>query len=976
MKNFSFTIICLLSLFPLKLSAQNIIRPLPQSRLYEKTLAQEVSECTGTVEISIPLFDIEMRGLTIPVSLSYRTTGIKFRQYDGEVGAGWTLNVGGFRVLRSVFGKADESSPQYDPSMLASAEKTDFFRLNAYLGSVLFPSYLYEDYQSSIVNSYYSSSDSGPDLFTFILPTASGHFVIADRKTMSVDILEGSNELVDLGKTCIELKITDGKGNKCMFGGSTDYTECSDMENVTAWMLKTLETPRGDKAVFSYEKKYKASQHGGFHANTLDIKEAARVFPGSGDPEYLDDAVDYDIQPVAGADQYNEALLSHLETSDVSLDVERSENVVQKMTLKDRHSGKTIRQIMFSYSPRESEDGHLLLTEVKITGASGTASQVYKMDYYGAPACPAPDLWGYYTSSQKTGTQHNENVDKDFFIPQIFKEWNVLSGTNTGVVRKIKNLLCGGFAWWTDKEKVSNPPHWFSLKSIITPTGGKTKYSYERNEIRGADGKRIGCGGMRIHWIESDTDGGAGGYTTTFAYDGGEENIEISVRDYLEDYMVFTLENESTMMKDLSRANHHLRLLSQPRLPEMSDYAVRYRQVERVTEFSSSSEPTGFHVISTYDIPEQYGFAGKSSYAYVRIDECGDCVSERDPVTDFWPSMSPLLVSRKYINENYGGDTVRVEKYTYEDIPAKVYPGIRIFQKMFFNNYFQKTESLWYNASDCVSCYFDYFNYKIHGGTRRLKTAYIKEETVLKNETYQYDSQNRLSTIDAEFSQDGSDNATTSISYSSDIPFMRSRHILDEVTSTTLCRNDEMQVRKQTEFSLFPNGMCLPSGEKEFRLRDDSPVESISYDIYDQYGNPLQVHTLGGEYTVYLWSYNGRYPIAEIKNARLESVLQAVRDVYAVPWIEELSAMNMYSIRGLTQVGLIRQLQSHPLLKGSLITGYTYEPFIGITSVTDSSGKTRIFGYDELGQLTSESFRPYNTLIPLKEYKYNYVESH
>ena len=99
------------------LDAQEIIRPMPQSMIFEKFIDQEVSECSGTPEITIPLFNIELKGMTIPVFLAYHASGIKFRQYDGEVGAGWMLNIGGFRIIRTIFGKPDEKCDMYDDSM-------------------------------------------------------------------------------------------------------------------------------------------------------------------------------------------------------------------------------------------------------------------------------------------------------------------------------------------------------------------------------------------------------------------------------------------------------------------------------------------------------------------------------------------------------------------------------------------------------------------------------------------------------------------------------------------------------------------------------------------------------------------------------------------------------------------------------------------------------------------------------------------
>src|SRR5688572_200749 len=71
-----------------------VIPPSPVTHEYEKYINYNVSMYNGLPEISIPLYNIELKGLTIPVNLTYHASGVKFEQYSGEVGVGWTLNPG------------------------------------------------------------------------------------------------------------------------------------------------------------------------------------------------------------------------------------------------------------------------------------------------------------------------------------------------------------------------------------------------------------------------------------------------------------------------------------------------------------------------------------------------------------------------------------------------------------------------------------------------------------------------------------------------------------------------------------------------------------------------------------------------------------------------------------------------------------------------------------------------------------------
>jgi hypothetical protein len=53
-----------------------------------------VSEYTGIPDISIPLYQIEEDGVTVPVNLTYHAGGIRVSQEASWVGLGWDMNFG------------------------------------------------------------------------------------------------------------------------------------------------------------------------------------------------------------------------------------------------------------------------------------------------------------------------------------------------------------------------------------------------------------------------------------------------------------------------------------------------------------------------------------------------------------------------------------------------------------------------------------------------------------------------------------------------------------------------------------------------------------------------------------------------------------------------------------------------------------------------------------------------------------------
>ncbi len=109
-----------------------------------------VSGHTGRATVSVPLYQVAQRGVTLDVSLSYDTSGLLVSQLPGCVGHGWTLNAGGC-ITRTVNNIPDELVDSFvngcyfkscgqmpavgneDPSLLTGVEKDfmpDIFHFN------------------------------------------------------------------------------------------------------------------------------------------------------------------------------------------------------------------------------------------------------------------------------------------------------------------------------------------------------------------------------------------------------------------------------------------------------------------------------------------------------------------------------------------------------------------------------------------------------------------------------------------------------------------------------------------------------------------------------------------------------------------------------------------------------------------------------------------------------------------------------
>lgn len=83
-----------------------VIIPSPETAGFMKSGNVPVSTYTGTANISVPLFNIQDGPISLPISLSYNTSGIRVQEEATWVGLGFNLNTGG-QITRAIRGADD-----------------------------------------------------------------------------------------------------------------------------------------------------------------------------------------------------------------------------------------------------------------------------------------------------------------------------------------------------------------------------------------------------------------------------------------------------------------------------------------------------------------------------------------------------------------------------------------------------------------------------------------------------------------------------------------------------------------------------------------------------------------------------------------------------------------------------------------------------------------------------------------------------
>lgn len=133
-----------------------------------------------------------------------------------------------------------------------------------------------------------------------------------------------------------------------------------------------------------------------------------------------------------------------------------------------------------------------------------------------------------------------------------------------------------------------------------------------------------------------------------------------------------------------------------------------------------------------------------------------------------------------------------------------------------------------------------------------------------------------------------------------------------------------------------------------------------AYDNYDKYGNVVTLRGLYDNTTIYLWSYHGKYPIAEIKGSTYDKVKSALGGKPEL--LSEESEPNMKKME-----------QLRTLLPHAQITISAYKQQVGLKYISEPSGRISFFRFDDQGRLKQRFRRGDKGALQLMEYnKYHY----
>ncbi len=481
-----------------------------------------VSYYSGTPEISIPLYEIDVDGFKLPITLSYHASGIRVAQEASWVGLGWALNVGGTisRTIKnfddflngpdcdmdSNYGVTDNGIDDdhkfarkgfyYAPKLAYRLCKDNLYYPNTYKTVHTGESTSNRSFLTGIWHVY----DNEPDIFNYSLPSYSGKFIFDNDK--KVILLDKDHNLIfeptyNKDWNCTFFTVTDREGNKYIFkdvektqnyhqkgalnkNGTDLYRPIYDnnpnnfwshdveewneswpqraYKYVSCWCLSEIITNKNRHIYFTYEKE---DQY-------LPTQESC-------ERRVLDGVTDMGLSSYYQSKTVNEALrLKRIDCDfcHVTFSASDRSDIKTGKTYPSRKldcisvtncNGQHIKDITFDHdyfnSEKEGSDYDYVFMRLKLKSILDSS-------------IGQPHVFSYYEDNSMPAKNSN---NKDY--------WGYFNGGNYGAEYNVAAEVNG--VYHKGVNKAANPKYTatYSLKEIKYPTGGKESFEYETHDI-------------------------------------------------------------------------------------------------------------------------------------------------------------------------------------------------------------------------------------------------------------------------------------------------------------------------------------------------------------------------------------------------------------------------------------------------------------------------------------------------------------
>lgn len=416
-----------------------------------------------------------------------------------------------------------------------------------------------------------------------------------------------------------------------------------------------------------------------------------------------------------------------------------------------------------------------------------------------------------------------------------------------------------------------------------------------------------------------------------------------------------------------------------------------------VCTYKNDSGSEGFHIhnynvhrlkIPATDVSAFYssmsgGVVGYSTVKQRRYDGSGNLLSIT--VSDFvnaipqntlniWHYTDASNGSLKFRSvKNADGTTLKKSRYSYSNVSQAFRCNTIVVNRVIDP----------YGELDYLGNRYDIRLYPFYTSWSKLssmtETSYDGTDSLVVTNTYTYEPQNHQIRRHTTNSSDSNVSYFTEYKYPVDFPNTSPYNhmsnpayfMLNPVIEQRYCAYEggtekliKKRVNTYTSFSdkyrdSGYNGRVFLPTATSFVLNGDTQETRLWY-TYNNRCDRTGI-TKDGEKVCYLWAYSSMYPVAEIKGASYSDLTS---------WGLSAAMASLATKTTTSEVqAVLTAIRSSLATRPVLMTSYTYEPLVGISSMTAPNGTVTSYSYDAMGRLLN--VKNHNNDI-VQQFNYHY----
>ncbi|MCB4797219.1 RHS repeat domain-containing protein [Neotamlana laminarinivorans] len=1009
-----------------------IVPPSPRAETFHIYGDVPVSYNTGVPDISIPLYTIESDGITVPIVLRYHISSIKPGADNSNIAFGWTLDVGG-RISRTVNQWPDEYVPRPNTFKLTNdldvLDENDFSYLHLASGNngpvfdTQYDMFTYSflgEHGNFIMNN--QEDINGNSNITI-------HQLIESPKKVSLNMASNTDFPAAGNNTSIDyFKIVKGTGQTYYFGENKNY-EVVELgsewgRSPSSWLLtRVISADKSSTIDFTYDtvplyyvSSYvwadigSASPNDDRHKLNNHYAQALDAYCSS---DYINDnSISYEVKTIKEISFNKGRVVFNLSTDKKrinSIEVRDNDNVL-------------IKTVSFTRSYFSSQNAYERLDKVDINNQNGLGIKTYEFEYfdYGLPKENQTDFWGHFNGKDNFSydreirnypneygsqffcqTASNEkdaslNHSKSYVLNKIIYptggvtefdyELNEFIGT-TGLIPLTSSTIKGGglrvksIINKTDEtsqnivKTYEYTPRVFNTQTPKSPLNpyNYTTTSYFMHEVPVSDyasyydryrsrrfshnfnsGLDTQINYEEITEYQGSTflDSNIG--KTVYNYEYSIENQYLN-KNVLDDSYGWSFGSDLTNQLGLGRNKlWYLYGASGGKLKSTEYFKSdgnSYIPIKKVTNtynylpIINSFKNLNVVLVCSYaqavtsltgGAPDSYldqFYARKNGEAFFRGDS--DLLPVLGCYDSFICQSSANLIKQEVI-EYQDTDTplITTTEYAYND------KGLVTEQSTVTSRgETQKTKTIYPDAIQTASILSD--GSSIAGGNLTT-SAYTAAIGMQKGGVYHQPA----------------------------TPIQIETYKKDETTETLLSVQrtnfkvwdlDQDNIINDIDDAVLPEFIETSKGENVLE-------ERIVFKDYYENGNVKEVHKTDGTHVVYIWGYNQTQPIAKIENVTYDDIQSYVANLQSLSDADNDNCLDTENCNESVLREALSVLRAN-LPDTAMMTSYTYNPLIGITSTTDARGYTTYYEYDDFNRLEQVKDAEGN-IISKSEYHY------